>query len=581
MKLIRLRTFLKNTSYAHIVSAFLLISGQHAVAQSGRVIIVDYSGSMVNPFGSTGATRMETARRALSSLLEKFRKEQDQTPTALLAFGSRFSWKDWKSRTGNTSYDPTRYPPPGDPGPGCTDINFIGAANQFSLIDRGFERSTNRQAGSLRPGGMTPLAGAFNKALNSLRANGYDDAKIFIISDFDEPNCQRNYPNFCAMIETTLSQFTSEGGRVQTVVIPIPTANIAKIANCTNAQEIKVDPTNADPTDSLNAERAIVTPVITIGSGDSLDGEGISESDLQIDLLNRTGGLEHRGNGGAFEILPGEYDVLAKVDEKVVRTNNVRVGGNSILPINLPNAIVELTSKDADGRAISVLDKLQISRGSGEILTTLRDIRLPYQIKLGHGIYALLGSFDGNTSELTVRASVGALLPAVLEFQRQSTDRDVGIEIDYVKSSLSDALAKTAPHLLVRPAISLVGPSGIVGDVSDGWSGTLPPGIYSIQIGRNLSQKLPVNIPAGRGLFEVKVDVVPGWFQAAKSPPPQVPGTFVLMDGSRRPLIEFKGSPVRHSLPDGQYYLEYRSGDNAPRTQAFEIVNGQSVEIRF
>ena len=122
---------LKQVLQAAIVAAFGALSSTEALAQdvipplsgqSGRVVILDASGSMRNlSFASPERERMQVARGFLATTFSELADTGDTVPTSLVVFGGdqALTWDSVRTRHGG---NPQNYP---YTGPLCRDSRVL------------------------------------------------------------------------------------------------------------------------------------------------------------------------------------------------------------------------------------------------------------------------------------------------------------------------------------------------------------------------------------------------------------------------------------------------------------------------
>jgi hypothetical protein len=571
---------LKQVLQAAIVAAFGALSSTEALAQdvipplsgqSGRVVILDASGSMRNlSFASPERERMQVARGFLATTFSELADTGDTVPTSLVVFGGdqALTWDSVRTRHGG---NPQNYP---YTGPLCRDSRVL---MPYGTTDARAVGAATTIGNATRWGGMTLIHVSINQALAS-----FDPAiggQIILISDMDDVNClPPGVDTLCDAIAPELNEIRRSGGDFSAIVFETPSSTAREaLSECVWTTTFPV-PVNKPDVKEIVEEALQTVPLTTqvvAGGTGNLDPDGVTFDGGTL-IVRPQGRTLIIANGplGTVELPKGAYTIEGELDG-VQWTSSVNLAGPATNRVTVSPSVLGIRTAAAGGGSGPSPIDLTISRTDGRVVARIGSYRSGDQLELANGAYVLTGvDAAGMTATSTVTMALGARRDATLTFgatpAAAAATRDVSINLRYAAPTLDIGQP-------FNPAVQLSGP-GIISQqiTTTGFNGGLMPGSYAVNVATPRPHTLPLRVDTGVDRLSVDIVVTPGIFEAETS---GRPGTFELRDASGATLFTFIGTQVRHSIVDGTYELLFRR-DGASNSQRFTVAAGERTTLR-
>ena len=540
--------------------------------ERSRIVILDASGSMRSAdYSKPRRERMAAGREILEATFQSYRDDKDTTPTGLIVFGSdqKMKWDDVASRYNNK---PRLYP---NNGPLCLDSKV---KLPFARVDRKVARAAGAIADDIKWAGMTLTHVAIQQALNAFDPTLGGD--IVLISDMTQSNCLPDgAETVCDAITPALNRISAQGGYVRAVVFGAPDSTAQEaLSDCMPTREV-VCPTHLSPKQMKDCveqghESYPLSSQLRAGGANNLDPEGINPADGTIEA--KVAGLNQLAVSGPLadiELVTGAYFVTWTLDAWS-ETKNINIPGDNTVPLVADPSRLHIKTETATGGAGPSVLQVAISRPGGTSVATVPSYNVGQFLELANGDYVLEAT-DPSGAEATSRVSLklGVASEVTLTFGASPTTqlRNVSINVDYAMPTLRMSQD-------FGPSITLSGNSGSgTRDISSGFSGTLAPGKFVVEIASLVPHSIPLTVAVGADRLVINLVVTPGIFIATA---PQGTGTFELKDSGGNTLYSFMGDEVRHSITDGHYTLSFTHDGNTQARQ-LALSAGDRIELTF
>ena len=540
--------------------------------ERSRIVILDASGSMRSAdYSKPRRERMAAGREILEATFQSYRDDKDTTPTGLIVFGSdqKMKWDDVASRYNNK---PRLYP---NNGPLCLDSKV---KLPFARVDRRVARAAGAIADDIKWAGMTLTHIAIQQALNAFDPTLGGD--IVLISDMTQSNCLPDgAETVCDAITPALNRISAQGGYVRAVVFGAPDSTAQEaLSDCMPTREV-VCPTHLSPKQMKDCveqghDAYPLSSQIRAGGANNLDPEGVILANGKIEA--KVAGLNQLAVSGPLadiELVTGAYSVTWKLDTWS-ETADINIPGDTTVPLVADPSRLHIKTETATGGVGPTVLQVAISRPDGESVATVPSYSVGRFLELANGDYVLEAT-DPSGLEATSRVSLklGVASEVTLTFGASPTTqlRNVSINVEYAMPTLR------MPQDF-GPSITLSGNSGSgTRDISSGFSGTLAPGNFVVEIASLVPHNIPLTVAVGADRLVINLVVTPGIFIATA---PQGTGTFELKDSGGNTLYSFIGDEVRHSITDGRYTLSFTHDGNTQARQ-LALSAGDRIELNF
>lgn len=543
------------------------------INSDNRVVIFDASGSMVNrDFNTPDKSRIDVAHELLSAVYGQILENSDPIPTATLAFGSRYNYKNQKARnrwTGQSDPRTLNHP--------ICDDSIVHLP--FQKVDRKLVRSLD-QMQDLKPIGMTPIHRSLLQGLKAFRGDISGKSLQFIlISDLETPNCLPKGQDICDQLLPEIDRVEAAGASVEALVFETPLAGILDLlSNCMKTISISVPPTRPDipkivkeALDLLN-----IVPQFVASGSNNLDPNGVNPATARLKFAPKGKNVVlASGPSGTFKLPKGEFEVTGSIDQASISTI-AQISKSGPLVLNVAPGTLIVSAKGGSGAAPALFEELVISRPSGAKVATVQNYKPGNPLSLANGSYNVKATVAGGVIEGSVSLELGTTKDLVLDFGRsplaQTNDRDLRVNLRLHAPSLD------VPGLW-PPAIILKGPGQTMPLSASGFAGKVSPGSFAVEIQSSSPHELRFEVAASQKPYEVQLEVAAGWFTADS--PTGASVSFELRDQSNKALFRFESKSVKHSLPEGEYILVLLSPDGNHKEQSFSIRIGKGSKIVF